>query len=103
MQLKNRATFLAKQSSSSCRLTGFDEYYPSEISGGMQKRVGLARAIALDPELILYDEPFAGQDPISMGVLIDLIRRLNDAAHLTSLMVSFSRPARKLYVYMYTL
>ncbi len=50
---------------------------PAELSGGMARRVALARAIALDPELMLYDEPFTGQDPISMGVLVRLIKRLN--------------------------
>ncbi|MCZ4065414.1 ABC transporter ATP-binding protein [Oxalobacter aliiformigenes] len=61
---------------------------PSEISGGMARRVALARAIALDPQLILYDEPFAGLDPISMGVTANLIRKLNDALHPTSVLVS---------------
>lgn len=61
---------------------------PSEISGGMARRVALARAIALDPQLILYDEPFAGLDPISMGVTANLIRKLNDALHSTSVLVS---------------
>jgi len=61
---------------------------PSEISGGMARRVALARAIALDPELIMYDEPFAGLDPISMGVTANLIRRLNDALGSTSILVS---------------
>ena len=60
----------------------------SEISGGMARRVALARAIALDPELIMYDEPFAGLDPISMGVTANLIRTLNDATGATSLVVS---------------
>jgi phospholipid/cholesterol/gamma-HCH transport system ATP-binding protein len=61
---------------------------PAELSGGMARRVALARAIALDPELILYDEPFTGQDPISMGVLVTLIRTLNEAFSLTSVIVS---------------
>jgi len=61
---------------------------PSEISGGMARRVALARAIALDPKLIMYDEPFAGLDPISMGVIANLIRNLNDALDLTSILVS---------------
>ena len=61
---------------------------PSEISGGMARRVALARAIALDPQLIMYDEPFAGLDPISMGVTATLIRKLNDALGSTSILVS---------------
>lgn len=61
---------------------------PSEISGGMARRVALARAIALDPLLIMYDEPFAGLDPISMGVTANLIRKLNDALGSTSILVS---------------
>jgi phospholipid/cholesterol/gamma-HCH transport system ATP-binding protein len=60
----------------------------SQISGGMARRVALARAIALDPELIMYDEPFAGLDPISMGVAANLIRKLNDTTGATTLMVS---------------
>ncbi len=61
---------------------------PGEISGGMARRVALARAIALDPQLIMYDEPFAGLDPISMGVTANLIRKLNDALGSTSIVVS---------------
>lgn len=60
----------------------------SELSGGMARRVALARAIALDPKLMLYDEPFTGQDPISRGVLIKLIRSLNDAFNMTSIVVT---------------
>jgi len=60
----------------------------SEISGGMARRVAMARAIALDPELVLYDEPFAGLDPISLGISARLIRQLNDAMGLTSIVVS---------------
>ena len=69
-------------------LRGARQLFPAELSGGMARRVALARAIALDPELILYDEPFAGQDPISMGVIVRLIKALNDALGLTSLVVS---------------
>jgi len=73
-------------------LRGARNLQPSELSGGMARRVALARAIALDPELILYDEPFAGQDPISMGVIVRLIRSLNDALGLTSVVVSHDVP-----------
>ncbi len=69
-------------------LRGAWNLMPSELSGGMARRVALARAIALDPMMILYDEPFTGQDPISMGVLVRLIRRLNDALGLTSIVVT---------------
>ena len=61
---------------------------PSELSGGMARRVALARAIALDPMLVLYDEPFAGLDPISLGVVGQLIRQLNDALGITSVVVT---------------
>lgn len=61
---------------------------PSELSGGMARRVALARAIALDPMMIMYDEPFTGQDPISMGAIVQLIRLLNDALGLSSIIVS---------------
>lgn len=69
-------------------LRGAHRLMPHELSGGMARRVALARAIALDPELIMYDEPFTGQDPISMGVLIKLIKTLNDTLGLTSIIVS---------------
>ncbi len=69
-------------------LRGARDQMPSEISGGMARRVALARAIALDPEVVLYDEPFAGLDPISLGVAARLIRDLNDALGLTSVIVS---------------
>ena len=69
-------------------LRGARDLMPSQVSGGMARRVALARAIALDPDLILYDEPFAGLDPISMGVAARLIRALNDALGVTSIVVS---------------
>lgn len=61
---------------------------PSELSGGMARRVALARAIALDPDIVMYDEPFTGQDPIAMGVLVNLIKRLNEALGHSSIIVS---------------
>lgn len=73
-------------------LRGAKDLQPNELSGGMARRVALARAIALDPDLILYDEPFAGQDPISMGVIVRLIRSLSDALGLTSVVVSHDVP-----------
>jgi len=73
-------------------LRGAQQLMPSELSGGMARRVALARAIILDPELILYDEPFTGQDPISMAVLVKLIRTMNDALKLTSVIVSHDVP-----------
>jgi len=69
-------------------LRGARDLMPSELSGGMSRRVAMARAIALDPMMRMYDEPFTGQDPISMGVLVRLIRELNDALGLTSIVVS---------------
>ena len=69
-------------------LRGAADLMPSELSGGMARRAALARAIALDPDLIMYDEPFAGQDPISMGVIVELIKKLNQAMNLTSIVVS---------------
>jgi phospholipid/cholesterol/gamma-HCH transport system ATP-binding protein len=69
-------------------LRGAHDKMPAELSGGMARRVALARAIALDPALIMYDEPFAGLDPISLGVIGNLIRRLTDALGITSLVVT---------------
>ncbi|KWT97414.1 Methionine ABC transporter ATP-binding protein [Variovorax sp. WDL1] len=69
-------------------LRGARHLMPSEISGGMARRVALARAIALDPDLVMYDEPFAGLDPISLGTAARLIRQLNDTLGLTSVVVS---------------
>ncbi|WP_413401199.1 ATP-binding cassette domain-containing protein [Pseudoalteromonas sp. KJ71-7] len=69
-------------------LRGAKDLMPSELSGGMARRAALARSIALDPELIMYDEPFAGQDPISMGVLVKLIKSLNEVLGLSSLIVT---------------
>jgi phospholipid/cholesterol/gamma-HCH transport system ATP-binding protein len=69
-------------------LRGAHQLMPTELSGGMARRVALARAIALDPSIIMYDEPFAGLDPISMGVICHLIRTLNDALGATSIIVT---------------
>ena len=69
-------------------LAGFDDYYPSEISGGMQKRMGLARAIALDPEIVFFDEPSAGLDPISARLLDDLILELSESLGTTVVIVT---------------
>ncbi len=69
-------------------LRGARDLSPAELSGGMARRVALARAISLDPDLIMYDEPFTGQDPIAMGVLVGLIKQLNQALGTTSLLVS---------------
>ncbi|USH02793.1 phospholipid ABC transporter ATP-binding protein MlaF [Grimontia kaedaensis] len=73
-------------------LRGASDLMPSSLSGGMARRAALARAIALDPELIMFDEPFVGQDPITMGVLVSLIRNLNQALGLTSIVVSHDVP-----------
>jgi phospholipid/cholesterol/gamma-HCH transport system ATP-binding protein len=70
-------------------LRGAHRLMPSELSGGMERRVALARAIALDPQLIMYDEPFAGLDPISLNTIANLIRRLNDALGATSVVVTY--------------
>jgi phospholipid/cholesterol/gamma-HCH transport system ATP-binding protein len=73
-------------------LRGARDLSPSEISGGMARRVALARAIALDPELMMYDEPFAGLDPISLGITANLIRTLNQALGATSILVTHDVP-----------
>ena len=74
-------------------LRGFEDYYPSEVSGGMQKRAGLARAIALDPEILCIDEPSAGLDPISSKRLDDLILELRDSMDTTVVMVTHELPS----------
>lgn len=85
-------------------LRGAANLMPSELSGGMTRRVGLARAIALDPALIMYDEPFAGLDPISCSVVGNLIRKLNDALGVTSIVVSYdATEALKIVDYVYFL
>lgn len=73
-------------------LRGARDLMPAELSGGMARRVAMARAIALDPVMVMYDEPFTGQDPISMGVLVNLIRSMNKSLHLTSIVVSHDVP-----------
>jgi phospholipid/cholesterol/gamma-HCH transport system ATP-binding protein len=70
-------------------LRGSSQLMPNELSGGMARRIALARAIALDPMLTMYDEPFAGLDPISLNVIAELIRRLNDALGATSIVVTY--------------
>jgi phospholipid/cholesterol/gamma-HCH transport system ATP-binding protein len=83
-------------------LRGASSLMPAELSGGMSRRVGLARAIALDPMLIMYDEPFAGLDPISCTVVGNLIRRLNDALGATSIVVSYdSAESMRVIDYLY--
>ena len=74
-------------------LAGFEDYYPSEISGGMQKRAGLARAIALDPDVLFFDEPSAGLDPISSKLLDDLIIELNRGLGATIVVVTHELPS----------
>lgn len=73
-------------------LRGARDLMPSELSGGMARRVAMARAIALDPVMVMYDEPFTGQDPISMGVLVNLIRSMNQNLGLSSIIVSHDVP-----------
>jgi phospholipid/cholesterol/gamma-HCH transport system ATP-binding protein len=85
-------------------LRGAQDLRPAELSGGMSRRVALARAIALDPDLIIYDEPFAGLDPITLNVVYNLIRKLNDALGATSVVVTYDVPeALKLADYLYLL
>jgi len=74
-------------------LAGFEEFYPSEISGGMRKRAGLARAMALDPDVLFFDEPSAGLDPISSHLLDDLIRELRDSLGATIIIVTHELPS----------
>jgi phospholipid/cholesterol/gamma-HCH transport system ATP-binding protein len=69
-------------------LSGFEDYYPSEISGGMRKRAGLARAMAMDPEILFFDEPSAGLDPISSRLLDDLILELRESLGTTVVIVT---------------
>jgi phospholipid/cholesterol/gamma-HCH transport system ATP-binding protein len=83
-------------------LRGAARLMPSELSGGMARRVALARAVALDPMLVMYDEPFAGLDPISLGVVGQMIRRLNDALGITSVVVTHDvYESLKIVDYMY--
>jgi phospholipid/cholesterol/gamma-HCH transport system ATP-binding protein len=85
-------------------LRGAKDLKPAELSGGMSRRVALARAIALDPDVIIYDEPFAGLDPITLNVVCNLIRTLNDALGATSVVVTYDVPeALKLADYLYIL
>ncbi len=83
-------------------LRGAAQLMPAELSGGMARRVGLARAISLDPALIMYDEPFSGLDPISCNVIGNLIRKLNDALGVTSIVVSYdAQESLKILDYVY--
>jgi phospholipid/cholesterol/gamma-HCH transport system ATP-binding protein len=85
-------------------LRGAHRLYPTELSGGMARRVALARAIALDPDLVIYDEPFAGLDPITLNVICHLIRTLNEALGSTSVVVTYDVPeAVKLADYLYVM
>jgi len=85
-------------------LRGARDMMPSDLSGGMTRRVALARAIATDPMLVMYDEPFGGLDPISLNVIADLVRRLNDALGLTSIIVTYDvSESLKLVDYIYVI
>ncbi len=85
-------------------LRGVAQMMPAELSGGMARRIGLARAIALDPMLIMYDEPFAGLDPISLNVIGNLVRRFNDALDVTSIIVTYDvHESLKVVDYVYIL
>lgn len=85
-------------------LRGAHRLFPTELSGGMSRRVALARATALDPDILIYDEPFAGLDPISLNVICNLIRTLNDALGSTSVVVTYDVPeAVKLADYLYVM
>ncbi len=93
---------LVKMKLNAVGLRGAHKLYPNELSGGMARRVALARAIALDPDLVIYDEPFAGLDPITLNVICNLIRTLNDALGGTSVVVTYDVPeAVKLADYLY--
>jgi phospholipid/cholesterol/gamma-HCH transport system ATP-binding protein len=85
-------------------LRGAAPMMPSELSGGMARRVALARAMVMDPDMLIYDEPFVGLDPISLGVVLRLIRRMNDALGITSILVSHDvREISKVADYSYLL
>jgi phospholipid/cholesterol/gamma-HCH transport system ATP-binding protein len=95
---------LVKMKLNAVGLRGARRLYPAELSGGMSRRVALARAIALDPSLVIYDEPFAGLDPITLNVICNLIRTLNDALGSTSVVVTYDvTEAVKLADYLYVM
>lgn len=95
---------LVKMKLQAVGLRGAHALYPTELSGGMSRRVALARAIALDPDLLIYDEPFAGLDPITLNVICNLIRSLNDALGGTSVVVTYDVPeAVKLADYLFVM
>jgi phospholipid/cholesterol/gamma-HCH transport system ATP-binding protein len=85
-------------------LRGAHSMMPADLSGGMTRRVALARAVATDPKLLMYDEPFAGLDPISLNQIVDLIRSLNEALGLTSIVVTYDvKEALKVADYVYVI